>query len=141
VTSFADPSASNNITTTTYQYYIVARNSAGSSPPTYTAIVPYRPVNLTAIQGSSSGSIQLTWTDKSSNETGFEIYRKIGTCAITGSWTKVASVGANTTTWTNTGLGSGNTYSYKIRAYKKTGAVLSAYGYSLWSACDDATAP
>jgi hypothetical protein len=140
-TSFSDTTASNNSLTTTYQYYMVSYNSSGNSPATYTATVPYQPASLTASQGSSAGSIQLTWMDRSSNESGFEIYRKDGTCASTNTWAKVATVAANKTTWTDSGRTSGSTYSYKIRAYKKSGAVLSAYGYSLWSLCDDATAP
>jgi hypothetical protein len=141
VKNFSDTAATNNTTTTTYQYYIVAFNASGNSPSTYTATVPYQPINLTATQGTTAGEIQLTWTDKSSNETGFEIYRKDGTCSSTNAWIKVATVGANKTTWTDTGRTSGSTYAYKIRAYTKTGSILSVYGYSMYSNCDDALAP
>jgi hypothetical protein len=133
--SFSDTTAADNSSTTIYQYYILAYNSSGNSPKTYTATVPYPPANLTATQGESSNSIKLTWTDKSSNETGFEIYRKSGEYSFTSTWTKVATLGANKTSWTNSGLTSGSRYSYKIRAYCKTGAVVPAYGYSLWSLC------
>jgi hypothetical protein len=141
IVSFSDTTANNNPATVSYQYYITAYNASGSSVSTYTATVPYQPTNLSAVPGAASGAVNVSWTDNSNNETGFEIYRKTGTCASTSTWAKVATVAANKTTWTDNGRTPGNQYSYKVRAYKKTGAVLSAYGYSLFSNCASATAP
>jgi hypothetical protein len=141
VKNFSDTAATNNTTTTTYQYYIVASNASGISPATYPSNVPYSPINLAAAQGTTAGSIKLTWEDKSADETGFEIWRKTGDCLSTSAWNKVATLGANKTSWTDTGRTSGSTYAYKIRAYKKSGSILTAYGYSMYSNCDDAIAP
>jgi hypothetical protein len=138
--SLEDTTAAMHSSITPYQYYIVANNASGKSPSTNTATVPYQPTNLTAAPGTTAGVIKLTWTDKSTNETGFEIYRKSGACSSTSTWTKVVTLGANKTSWTNKGLTSGSKYSYKIRVYKKTGSVLPAYGYSMYSNCSSATA-
>jgi hypothetical protein len=141
VKSFIDNTAANNSSATIYYYYVLALNGSGSSPSSNTAIVPFQPVNLIVDKGTVAGSIKLTWTDKSSNETGFEIWRKSGECSSTATWVKVAAVGTNKTTWTDTGRISGSDYAYKIRAYIKSGSVLPGYGYSLWSACSAESAP
>ncbi|MCU0599722.1 MAG: fibronectin type III domain-containing protein [Desulfobacterales bacterium] len=140
VKKFTDTTAADNSSTTTYQYYIVSYNAAGNSPATYTTVVPYQPASLTAQQGTTAKTIKLTWKDKSANESGFEIYRKSGNCSSTAPWAKVATLGANKTSWTNSGLTSGTTYSYKIRAYKKTGSIVPAYGYSMWTSSVSAPA-
>jgi hypothetical protein len=90
------------------------------------------------VPDTTSIAIKLTWTDKSSNETGFEIYRKSGACSSTSTWTKVATLGSNKSTWTDTGCTSGNTYAYSLWAYTKSGSILSAYGYSMLSVCASA---
>ena len=132
--SHFDITAFENTTTTTYSYYVRACNSSGCSPKTNAAIVPYKPINLTAIAVSSTG-IDLTWIDTSSNETGFQIYRKLGTCSSTSSWGKINTTGSNITSYSNTGLTSGTTYSYKVRAHKRSSAMPYAYGYSSYSNC------
>jgi hypothetical protein len=137
-TNFSDMDADNNHSTITYQYYVRAYNASGNSPATYAAVVPFRPTDLSASPGATSGTVIVSWKDKSVNETGFEIYRKTGPCTSSNAWVKAATVGANKTSWTETNRQSGSTYAYKVRAYKKTGAVLSSYGYSMWSNCDDA---
>jgi len=141
VKSFSDPTAATNTSTTIYYYYIVAYNASGNSPSSNTAIVAFQPVNLIADKGTVAGSIKVSWTDKSSNETGFEIWRKSGECSSTATWVKVAVVGINKTAWTDTGRISGSDYAYKVRAYIKSGSVLPAYGYSLWSSCSSESAP
>jgi hypothetical protein len=140
VINFNDTTATNNSSTTSYQYYIVAYNASGDSPTSNTATVPFQPANLTAVPGTTAGTINLTWTDRSSNETGFEIYRKSGNCSSASTWAKIATIGANKTSWTDKGLVAGNTYAYKIRACKKFSPILSAYGYSLWTPCKSSTA-
>ncbi|MCU0598130.1 MAG: fibronectin type III domain-containing protein [Desulfobacterales bacterium] len=141
VKSFKDTAAENNTLNKTYSYYVAAFNDSGNSPSTNMATVPYQPLNLTVSQSAGSGSVQLTWTDKSANETGYEIWRKSGDCSSTADWVKVASAAANKNSWTDTSCNPDITYAYKIRAYKKSGSVLPGYGYSAWSPCKSATAP
>ncbi|MDH7488002.1 MAG: fibronectin type III domain-containing protein [Anaerolineae bacterium] len=69
------------------------------------------PGNLTATTLSQS-SIRLGWQDTCGNEDSFKIYRND---------TLVNTVGAGTTTWTDTGLSCGTTYSYYVKAHNAAG--------------------
>jgi hypothetical protein len=60
-----------------------------------------------------SSQLNLTWQDNSTNEDGFQIERKIG---AGGSYAQIASVGVNINSYLNTGLVSGTTYCYRVRA-------------------------
>ncbi len=100
----------------TYTYEVRATNNIGDSlPATATATTegepPSAPTNLMAISVGSK-SIKLTWSDNSNNETGFKIYRDNEL---------VATVPANTTTYTDTGLIKGKTYYYEVRATNSKG--------------------
>jgi hypothetical protein len=70
----------------------------------------------------SSSQIRLTWADNSTNETGFKIERSINAAPFT----QIAMAGADITKFTNTGLTSSTSYSYRVRAYN-------AYGNSTYS--------
>ena len=76
---------------------------------------PTAPSSMSATTLSSS-SIKLTWTDSSNNETGFYFYRWNGS-----SWSKIATLGANTTSYTDTGLSSSATYYYTVASYNSAG--------------------
>jgi len=58
----------------------------------------------------------LTWSDNSSSETGFRIYRSGNGV----SFSKIATVGAGVTSFSNTRLRRGKTYYYRVRAYAGT---------------------
>jgi hypothetical protein len=81
------------------------------------AVPPSAPTNLAAAAASSS-QINLTWTDASSNETGFKIERKTGSG---GTYSQIATVGAGVTSYASTGLAAGTTYVYRVRAYNAAG--------------------
>ena len=77
---------------------------------------PAAPTGLTATAVSST-QINLAWTDTASNETGFQIERSPdGT-----TFTALATVAANVTTYANTGLTAATTYHYRVRATNGTG--------------------
>lgn len=78
--------------------------------------VPAAPTNLTATAVSQT-RIDLKWTDTSNNEDGFKIERSLG--GIT--FTEIATVGANTTAYSNTGLTCNTFYQYRVRAYNSNG--------------------
>jgi titin len=81
--------------------------------PTPTPIVaPNAPSELVATALSST-SVRLNWVDNASNESGFRVERATGS----GAFSLVATLGANTTTWTNGGLTPATTYRYRVRAY------------------------
>ena len=82
----------------------------GTAQVTVTA-GPAAPSNLGAtITGGNQAN--LTWTDNSSNETGFRVERKVGT----GSFTTLATKAANTTSHPDPGLAVNTTYTYRVVA-------------------------
>jgi fibronectin type 3 domain-containing protein len=134
VTTYTDGSASS---TTTYFYRVFARNAVGTTQssgfttapggnafPTMTVqsaasnIVgvnlptpPTAPSNVGATILSAT-QIRLNWTDNSNNETNFTIQRN---------GTPIATVGANTTTYTDSTAASNQTYTYGVAAVNAAG--------------------
>ena len=109
---------------TTYYYRVRAYNSVGNSAYSNTASattpasgVPTAPSGLTATAASST-QINLAWTDNASNETGFYVERS--TASASG-FSQIASLGANVTSYQNTGLTASTTYYYRVRAYNASG--------------------
>ncbi|MFZ1730440.1 MAG: S8 family serine peptidase [Bacteroidota bacterium] len=95
------------------------------APPT-PGTAPAAPTSLTATAVSSS-AIDLSWSDPATNESGFYIERSTnGT-----NFTQIASVGANVTSFSNTGLSSSTHFYYQVRAYN-------SYGTSSYSNVADA---
>ncbi|MCK5520198.1 MAG: SUMF1/EgtB/PvdO family nonheme iron enzyme, partial [Candidatus Marinimicrobia bacterium] len=111
--TFTDQNASVNIT---YEYkiisYIEETHSEKKTLRHTAGFTINAPSNL-QITKLSDTSLQLTWTDNSDNEEGFEIER-----ASTGSATFVtlATKGANTTNHTDAGLTIDETYTYRVKA-------------------------
>ncbi|MBV9470032.1 MAG: fibronectin type III domain-containing protein, partial [Abitibacteriaceae bacterium] len=101
-------------------YYVVSAVNSGVEGPNSSEsqpqpAAPAAPSNLQA-RAVTGTKITLTWTDNSSNEQGFKIERLSGS-----TWTQIATAGVNVTTYTNSGLQRGKTYSYRVRAYNATG--------------------
>jgi hypothetical protein len=78
---------------------------------------PVAPSNLSAAV-ISSNQVNLSWRDNSSNETGFILQRSTNA----GSWTSIAKVGANVTTFSDKTVSTGTTYSYRVSAYNSFGS-------------------
>jgi parallel beta-helix repeat protein len=95
--------------------YDIGAHELNTSPAVVAA-----PTNLAA-SPLSKRRIRLTWLDNATNEIGYTVERSIGG----GSWVVVAQLGANATSWTNSGLTARVSYSYRVRAF--AGAVLSDY--------------
>ena len=87
---------------TYYSDYSAYSNSFTTDPCTPTA------PTSTAASVVSCSQINLTWTDTSNNESGFDIYRNSS---------YLTSVAANTVSYSNTGLASSTIYSYYVVAY------------------------
>jgi hypothetical protein len=81
-----------------------------------TPALPAAPTGLTAVAQSST-SVVLSWTDNASNETSYIVERRSGG----GAFTEVAALGANATTATATGLTSGVTYTFRVKARNAVG--------------------
>ena len=82
---------------------------------------PESPSDLTAVAVSDK-QIDLTWTDNSENEDGFNIERKSGAS----SWFKIGSVDANVTFYSdNFFLNAATAYTYRVAAFR--GEMSSPY--------------
>ncbi len=111
---------------TTYNYRVRAFNAGGPSLYSNVATVitpgeiPQAPSNL-RVRKVTGTSISLQWRDNSNNEQGFYIER----FNDGGFFTRIATVGANVTTYTDTGLTTSTSYSYRVQAFNADG--VSAY--------------
>ncbi len=105
-----------------------ASNVATVTTPTPSTPPPAAPTTLAATAKSSS-SIRLTWRDRSTNETGFQIER-----SADDGWTYVTIVttAPGATSYTNTGLAPNRKYRYRVRA-------VNALAVSGWSNIATAT--
>lgn len=77
---------------------------------------PEAPSNLTAI-AVSSNQINLTFTDNSASETGFEIDRSLDEVT----WSNLTQISSQSNTFPNTGLQNSTTYYYRVRACNMSG--------------------
>ena len=126
---------SNNVTTysdlglnssTPYWYRVRAFNSQADSDYSNPAVVttlplpPPAPSGLTAMPLSGS-QIALSWTDNSTNETGFAIERAPDTGGSPGTYAQITTVNANVITYTNASLTANTTYWYRIRSFNSGG--------------------
>jgi hypothetical protein len=127
VVTFSDTGLTAN---TSYSYRVRATNAGGDSAYSNTASAttpaaqnpPAAPSNLTA-NAVSSSQINLAWTDNANNEDGFQIERCQGNnCS---NFAQIAQVGANVTTFNDTGLARFTRYRYRVRAFNANGS--SAY--------------
>ena len=120
VTSFSNTRLKAN---TKYFYRVRAYNLAGPSASSNTAAAvtlrkpPAAPGDLTATSVSNS-QINLVWLDSATNEGGFKIERKIGSA---GAYAPIAKLGANATSYADSGLKSLTRYWYRIRASNNGG--------------------
>jgi hypothetical protein len=93
---------------------------------TYSLTVPTAPTGLSATSITSTEN-DLSWTDNSNNELGFRIYR----AQDGGSYSQIATTTTwNITSYNDTGVTAGHTYSYKVSAYNSAGEALSSIAYS-----------
>ncbi len=65
-------------------------------------------------------NIKLTWTDNSTNETGFKIERKIGT----GNYIEIGTVNADITYFTDSNLSNNTSHTYRVYSFNSLGKTL-----------------
>ena len=123
MTSFTDTGLASGIT---YYYRLCAYNSIGNSgfsPATggisYQQPAPAGPSAL-VLNSPDANNIQLSWTDNSTNELGFQVRRSLN--GDEGSFSVLALVSANTNSYNDSSVLSPKTYYYyRIYAYNDTG--------------------
>src|SRR3954452_22739808 len=125
LTSFSDTGVA---PATAYWYRIRSRNAVGTSAwsnvvtvttPSNAPPTPPAAPSGTAATAISSSRIDVSWTDNSSNETGFVVER-----SPTSAFTTVqsSSVPAGATTFSDTGLSATTTYWYRVKAVNAAGS-------------------
>ena len=121
VTTYSDTGAATN---TKYWYRVRAYNAGGNSgysnQASATTPLLMAPSGLTAT-AVSTNQVNLSWLDNSSNEDGFDIERAPDNGGSPGTWAQIATVGANVTTYSDTGLSINTKYWYRVRAYNAGG--------------------
>jgi hypothetical protein len=78
--------------------------------------LPAPPDTLTAVVGAGD-SIALAWTDNADDEVGYIVQRSVDGFH----WVEVADLGASAEDFIDTGLLTGETYSYRVYAYNSIG--------------------
>jgi fibronectin type 3 domain-containing protein len=121
-TSYLDGGLSPN---TSYVYQVRASSSFGYSAYSVqktgrTLIVPVAPSALGATAFTPT-QVMLTWHDNSSSETGFKVERQ----KPDASWQEIGVARPDTPSYLDSGLTTGNTYTYRVRAV--SGTYLTAY--------------
>jgi len=97
---------------------IAPKYFSGNTIPT--GAVPAAPTGIVA-HATSYSSVNVTWTDNSNNETGFEVYRNNSLTGTT-PWQIVSTTPAGATSYTDAGGLSPNTkYYYKVQAINQNG--------------------
>ena len=97
--------------------------NCGTPPPPPPPTPPAAPTNLTLFPGATS--IHMSWSDNSSDETGFSLERCAG--AGCSNFAVVATLPANSVTYTDDGLQGSTSYSYRVRAVNANNGLSSAY--------------
>lgn len=106
---------------TEYFYQVAARDASGNetsasmnagattfAPPP----PPADPTGLTATAASDS-AIDLQWTDNANDETGYQVQRSSG-----GNYQTIATLSANATVFTDSGLAASTSYDYRVAAFR-----------------------
>ncbi len=113
----------------TYPVTVTVHDASGATGTASLSITvdapfpPAAPSNLSALAFDPQW-INLTWTDASNSEDGFEVQRCAGNaaaCGAAGAWAEIARVGRNIDYYGDTGLPPRTTYSYRVRAFNGSG--------------------
>ena len=114
---------------TTYTYRVIAIQGQNESLPsnvlnitTPSMPLPAEPTGIT-VQELSESSVSVSWTDNSSNELGFKIYRRE---ASSGVWLEIAEVVSDVNLFVDENVVAGVDYSYRVSAFNGTGEDNSA---------------
>jgi titin len=108
---------------TTYNYRVRATDGQNYSPYSNTAggktggALPAAPTSLTA-SATSGSRINLTWADNANNEVLYKVERCAQGCSA---FTEIAQTPGESTSYSDTGLTAGSTYSYRVRAWNDIG--------------------
>jgi hypothetical protein len=112
----AENARSMNLTADTVAAFRGPTTSTSTSSSTVTASAPTTPSSLKATATSTS-TVAVSWADNSADESGFKVERSVNGV----DFAEIASLGANTTSFTDTGLAARTGYWYRVRAFNSVG--------------------
>ena len=101
---------------------------------------PAAPTGLSASAVSAS-QINLSWSDNAGDETGYRVEQSPNG---TSSWSEIASLGANSHAFSDSGLACNGMYYYRVRAYRAGDGQYSSYSnvaHDTTQACPPPVAP
>jgi hypothetical protein len=108
-----------------YYFYVESYNSLGSTPSAVVGVntrtyTPTLPGSFTAMALSGT-QVKLSWLD-STGEDGYRVYQWNGSA-----WGVIGTLGANSTSYTVSGLTGGQTYYFYVEAFNGAGSVHTAF--------------
>jgi Regulator of chromosome condensation (RCC1) repeat/Fibronectin type III domain/Bacterial TSP3 repeat len=115
VTAYSDTTLADG---TRYWYRVRAYNANGDSVYSGQATATTQlgsPSNLIA-ELMPANQVHLSWTDNSSNETGFRIERTV--LPNGQQWSLIATAGVNVVAYSDSGVSCSQTYNYRVRGYR-----------------------
>ena len=110
-------------------YTIPAISADHTLKATFKSLTPTAPTNLVST-ATAANTMHLTWTDNSSNETGFNIYQTMAAddCSkVTYPITTSGTVAANITAYDAGSLSANTRYCFKVTAANSAGESTAAY--------------
>ncbi len=116
----ASSGVSSGSTSSNYGFNVGTYSISGTIVTSTSSVLA--PSNLTANSGGSTNQATLNWTDNATNEDGYTVERSSDGGAT---WSPLATLAANSTSYLDSGLAAGSTCVYRVRAFK--GTVTSAY--------------
>jgi formylglycine-generating enzyme required for sulfatase activity/subtilisin family serine protease len=125
VTTYSDTTGLTAATSYTYRVSAIAPGGALLSAATVAATTFGETAVPTAVKAAavSLTQINLNWTDVATNETGYRVSQRLTTGTV---WTDLATLAANTTAYSNTGLTAGTGYTYRVCAVAPGGQLVCA---------------
>jgi uncharacterized repeat protein (TIGR01451 family) len=116
-TTFSDLSVTDGVA---YEYQARAVNATGQSDYSNgaSATAPLSAPSGLAATPISSSQVDLSWTDNSASETGYEIERR----SSGGSFSLLTTTAADATSYSDGTVGDGTAYEYRVRAVNGTGS-------------------
>lgn len=133
-TSYIHKSSKSFPLVTGKKYTYTVRAAAGKTTSGYdkagkTAAPVLAAVKLGTVKSAAYNKLKITWT-KVAGASGYYIYRKSGK-----SWKRIGTAKASASSYTHTGstkfpIKTGATYTYSVKAYRKTGKTVSLSGGS-----------
>lgn len=113
-----------------YEYRVLASNDGGYSVSNLieigTALIQ-APIRLRTPSTALPRNVLLAWDDRSNNESGFEVQRRV----INGTWSTLVTTGTNINWFRDTTAASGARYEYRVRAFGPAGREPSEFSNTL----------